>query len=266
MNNESIQDKLSVIMPALNEERNISDAIQSTLETLDFFKIKGEIIVINDGSTDNTQVLVEEKIRQYPGLISVIRHDMPKGIGTSFWKGVDYAGGNTIVMLPGDNENDPVETLRYYRLLDHVDIIIPFIFNRGIRPFFRNALSWIFRLIINSTFLVNFNYTNGTVFYRKSLLKELEYRSGGFFFQTDILIRLVKKGYLFAEVPYKLGMRKSGVSKAVSFPSLCQVVMSYIRLVKDYYFSKDKQKLQNNFSDDSLTADRRNNQAVNGKL
>jgi len=259
MNNESIQDKLSVIMPALNEERNISDAIQSTLDALDFLKIKGEIIVVNDGSTDNTQALIQKKIEQYPGLVGVIRHDFSKGIGASFWEGVDCAGGNAIVMLPGDNENDPVETLRYYRLLDHVDIIIPFLFNREIRPFFRNALSLIFRLIINSTFLVNFNYTNGTILYRKSLLKELDHRSDNFFFQTDMLIRLVKKGYLFAEVPYKLGMRKGGVSKAVSFPSFCQVIRSYIRLVKDYYFSKDKQKIQDNFPNDSLTAARRDN-------
>lgn len=264
MNNEFIQqDELSVVMPALNEERNISAAIQSTLEALDFLKIKGEIIVVNDGSTDNTQALIQEKIKQYPGLVRVIRHDKPKGIGASFWEGVDCAGGNIIVMLPGDNENDAVETLRYYRLFDHVDIIIPFLFNREIRPFFRNALSLIFRLIINSTFLVNFNYTNGTVLYRKSLLKELDYRSGSFFFQTDILVRSVKKGYLFAEVPYKLGVRKSGVSKAMNFPSLCQVIRSYIRLVKDYYFSNDKQKPQGNFSNDSVTAARRNNQAVN---
>lgn len=263
MNNESIQDKLSVIMPALNEENNISEAIQSAMDALDFFKIKGEIIVINDGSKDNTQALIEDKVKKYPGLIRTIRHDTPKGIGASFWEGVDFSEGNTIVMMPGDNENDPIETLRYYQLLDHVDIIIPFIFNREVRPIFRNILSLIFRVIINSTFLVNFNYTNGTVLYRKSLLKELDYRSNSFFFQTDILVRSVKKGYLFAEVPYKLGMRKSGISKAVSFPSLCQVIRSYAKLVRDYYFSKDKQKFRDHFSHDSLTAARRNNQAVN---
>ena len=36
--------------------------------------------------------------------------------------------------MPGDNENDPEETLRYFNLLEHVDIIIPFIFNREVRP------------------------------------------------------------------------------------------------------------------------------------
>ena len=88
-----------------------------------------------------------------------------------------------VTMLPGDNENDPWEILRYRRLLEHVDIVIPFVFNKEVRSVFRNALSFIYRFIINTTFLVNFNYTNGTVLYRKSILKELYYRSTGFSFK-----------------------------------------------------------------------------------
>lgn len=248
--------KLSVIMPALNEEANISQAISSVLDAFVLFQINGEIIVVNDGSIDKTGSLIEEKIKKDAHRIRIIHHQKPQGIGASFWEGANYADGDIIVMIPGDNENDPVETLRYYRLLEHVDIIIPFIFNRQARPLFRNILSFFYRFIINTTFMVNFNYTNGTILYRKSILKELGYHSSSFFFQTDILIRIVKKGYLFAEVPYKLGLRKSGVSKAVSFPSLFQVMKGYLRLVRDHYFRRNT---PNNeiFSRDSLTAIRR---------
>lgn len=258
MNSIDSKNKLSVIMPALNEELNISDAISNTLEGFDFFKINGDIIVINDGSVDNTQKLIEQKVMEDPGHIHIIRHDKPKGIGVSFWEGVDYAEGDIVVMIPGDNENDPYETLRYHNLLEHVDIVIPFIFNPEARPLFRNALSFVYRFIINTTFLVNFHYTNGTVLYRKSLLKELNWRSQGFFFQTDILIRAAKNGYLFAEVPYRLRTRKTGISKAVSFPSLYQVIKAYIRLVGDYYFGKVK-GFRKEFSGDSQTAIRRLN-------
>ncbi len=71
-----------------------------------------------------------------------------------------------------------------------------------------------------------------------------------------MLVRAVKKGYLFAEVPYKLGMRKKGSSKAIGFPSFFEVVKGYIKLVKDYYFSKDSAK-SSRFTNDSLTAARR---------
>lgn len=247
--------EISVVMPALNEEKNIGLAINNSLKAFDNCKIAGEVIVINDGSRDATPAIVNEFIAKDPR-VRLISHDSPKGIGASFWDGVDHARGNAVVMLPGDNENDPWEIFRYYRLLEHVDMVIPFIYNKEARSLFRNGLSFTYRFIINTTFLVYFNYTNGTVIYRRSMLGELKARSTGFFFQTDMLIRLVKMGYLFAEVPYRLGMRRDGVSKAVSFPSLLQVIKGYIRLVRDIHFGPNRHDLPH-FTSDSRTKERR---------
>lgn len=245
---------VSIVMPSLNEEHNVLAAITDTLKSFDDFEIKGEIIVINDGSTDKTESIVKEAISK-DDRIRIINHDTPQGIGASFWDGVRNAKGDVVTMMPGDNENDPWETLQYYRLLEHVDIVIPFVYNKEVRSLFRNALSFMYRFIINTTFLVYFNYTNGTILYRKSILDELTATSTGFFFQTDILIRIVKKGYLFAEVPYRLHMRSHGKSKAVSFPSLMKVVEGYIRLVKDIYFSK-RDNTPRKFAVGSLTEKR----------
>lgn len=247
--------EITVVMTALNEEENIKAAVGNTLKAFEDFNIQGEIIVVNDGSNDGTGELIESLIEN-DSRIRIIIHSKPRSIGASFWEGIDIARGKIVTWFPGDNENDPWEIFRYYKLLEHVDIVIPFIFNREVRPLFRNALSFIYRFIINTTFACNFNYTNGTVLYRKSILKELKHRSNSFFFQTDILIRAVKKGYLFAEVPYKTGIREHGVSKAISFPSLRQVIKGYLRLLKDNYFSKDE-KTQTHFTDDSRTAVRR---------
>ncbi len=245
---------ISIVMPSLNEENNILNAIKDTLQAFDDFNIDGEIIVINDGSTDGTRRIVEEAMLSNRR-IRLINHASPQGIGASFWDGVRNAGNDVISMFPGDNENDPWETLQYYMLLEHVDIIIPFVFNKQVRSIFRNALSYAYRLIINTTFMVNFNYTNGTILYRKSILDELKVASKGFFFQTDILIRSVKKGYLFAEVPYRLNMRSSGKSKAVSFPSLMKVISGYVKLVRDVYFG-NKNKNNGKFAEGSLSARR----------
>jgi glycosyltransferase involved in cell wall biosynthesis len=232
---------ISVIMPALNEEKNITAAIDAAFEALRDFGLSGEIIVVNDGSSDKTPVLAQERASRYgEGLIKLINHDKPKGIGASFFDGLDNATGDIVVMIPGDNENDPKETMRYVGLLDHVDIVVPFVFNRQTRSIFRNALSFCYRFIINTTFRVNFNYTNGTILYRRSILSNMDFKSAGFFFQTEILIKAVKRGYLFAEVPYRLGLRKSGASKAVSFPSFMKVAGGYIRLVKDCYLERDR--------------------------
>lgn len=247
--------EVSIIMPALNEQDNIVLAVKNALSAFDESKVNGEVIVINDGSKDKTEERVRALIDK-DKRIRLIAHDKPRGIGASFWSGVDNAQGGVVVLLPGDNEVDPWEILRYFKLLEHVDIVIPFVFNKQVRSLFRNGLSFIYRFIINTTFLVNFNYTNGTILYRKSILKELEFRSTSFFFQTDILVRIVKKGYLFAEVPYRLGVRKEGISKAVSFPSFLKVVRGYLRLVKDFHLTRNI-KENKVFNTDSQTAIRK---------
>lgn len=241
-------------MPALNEQDNISFAIHNTLQAFKDFDISGEIVVVNDGSTDRTKEIVAGIMKESPN-VQMVTHDTPQGIGASFWDGVDHSSNEVISMFPGDNENDPWEILLYAKLLDHVDIVVPFVFNKQTRSLWRNILSFVYRFIINTTFMINFNYTNGTVLYRKSVLKELGYRSSSFFFQTDILVRSAKRGYLFAEVPYRLGARKAGFSKAVSFPSLAKVMRGYIRLVRDFYWNEGVGGKP--YAEDSSTARRR---------
>lgn len=247
---------LSIIIPALNEEKSILLVIDNSLSAMREFGIKGEVIVVNDGSTDSTPRLAEKKMEENPGVVKIITHKKPKGVGASFWDGVDGAFGEAVVLIPGDNENDPREILRYYKLLDDVDIVIPFVFNKEVRSFLRNFLSFLYLFIVNLTFFVNFNYTNGTILYRKSLLKKIDCRRNDFFFQTDILIRLAKKGYLFAEVPSRLGQRKGGVSKLTRPFFLLRILKGYLCLIKDYYFKKGKET-KVDFATSSLTAARR---------
>lgn len=247
---------LSIVIPALNEENNILAAVDAVLKAFDGLMISGEVIVINDGSTDKTQELVKGLMSKEGARISLINHDAPQGIGASFWDGVDKASGEIVSMFPGDNENNPYETLRYLKLLEDVDMVVPFVFNKKARSRFRNILSYVYKLIINLTFNTSFNYTNGTVLYRKCILMDLSYRNRGFFFQTDILIRLARKGYLFAEVPYSLGVREAGKSKAVSFTSFFKVTKGYLKLIKDMYFKREAYLNRYKFNKDSVSAKR----------
>lgn len=233
---------ISIIMPALNEEKNISSAVSSALKSFERFGIRGEIVVINDGSTDKTEEIVRG-IAENDSRVRMIKHALPMGIGRSFWDGVDNAAGGAVVMMPGDDENDPDEILRYAKLLEDVDIIIPFIFNRDTsRSMLRNAVSSLYRFIINATFLTSFNYTNGTSVYKKEILKIRGRRCSGFFFQTDILVRLARRGYLFAQVPCRLKYRPCGASKAISLRSLIGVAKEYIRLLIDIYLRKTEKR------------------------
>lgn len=76
-------------------------------------------------------------------------------------------------MLPGDAENDAYEILRYLPLMEHVDIVIPFIYNKNVRSRKRRIISKFYKGIINLSFGRMLNYMNGSVMYRKCVLQNI---------------------------------------------------------------------------------------------
>jgi glycosyltransferase involved in cell wall biosynthesis len=220
---------LSVVMPALNEEANIRDAVVSSLQSMKNRGIEGDVIVVNDGSSDRTRAIVEELMRE-DGQVKLVNHDRPRGIGYSFFDGAKRSEQDVVVMFPGDNENDPDSALTFYDLLQEVDLIVPFIHNTEIRDRKRRLISALYRFIINISFGISLTYTNGTVFYRRCILDDIELKSAGFFYQAELLIKLIRKGYLYAEVPNFLLMRGTGQSKATTLKSLHGVMRDYLRL------------------------------------
>lgn len=245
-----MQYKISIIMPALNEEDNISKAIENVVNSFNRLNVFGEIVVVNDGSTDRTKEIVDSLMKQYP-FIQLVCHDTPKGIGASYWDGIWKAKGEIVTMLPGDAENDAYETLRYLPLMDHVDIVIPFIYNQNVRSWKRRMISKFYKGIINLSFGMLLNYMNGAVMYRKCVLQNITLKSSGFFYQTELLIKSIRNGYLYAEVPCALQQRLSGKSKALTFKSLRKVIRGYLTTMASVYIFDTKNK---HIVPDSVTA------------
>jgi glycosyltransferase involved in cell wall biosynthesis len=228
---------LSVIIPALNEMNNIQDSVMSTLKAFEVYDINGDIIVINDGSTDETPLIVRN-IMKKNRRVKLINHSRPMGIGYSFFDGAGQSTKDAVIMIPGDNENNPEDALAYLNLLKQVDIVVPFIHNIEVRKRGRRILSSLYRLIINITFGINLNYTNGTVLYRRCILNGVTLKSWGFFYQAELLIKLIRKGYMFAEVPNFLSTRSSGKSKATTFKSLFRITKSYLNLAFEIHVKR----------------------------
>jgi len=228
---------VTIIMPCLNEEKNLERAALSALESLDRLEIEGEVIIVNDGSTDETAAIAS-RLEARHKRIRVFHHPRPRGIGAAFWTGVQNANKEWATMIPGDNENDASQILRYAGLASEVDIIVPFVCNAAVRSGLRRWASSMYRGIVNATFGMSLNYTNGTVLYRTSILRENPLHSRGFFYQAELLVRLIRKGYLFAEVPCFLSERSAGKTKAFSLKSMASLIKDYAWLTCHSPFGK----------------------------
>jgi glycosyltransferase involved in cell wall biosynthesis len=246
---------LTVVMPCLDEENNVTAAVQATLKAMDRRAIKGELIIVNDGSTDRTREILEALSAQ-DNRIRVFNHDRPNGIGASFLHGVREARGEFVTMFPGDNENDADDALTYFYLSLDVDIIVPFIHNVEVRSRWRRLLSSIYRFIVNMTFGTNLNYTNGTVIYNTEVLRDVIVNSKGFFYQAELLIKLVRAGYLYAEAPHFLATRPFGTTKALTLRSLGDVIRSYLGLIWDIHIVRRSGRAEPFLNEKSVTYQR----------
>ena len=101
--------QLSVVVPVHNEADNIGgliDEIRSVLEQrLDF-----EIVVVDDGSTDDTRPVLEASLRQ--GAVRHVSHCERRGQTAAMWTGVRAARAPWIATLDGDGQNDPADVLK----------------------------------------------------------------------------------------------------------------------------------------------------------
>jgi len=243
---------ITAVMPALNEEGNLAGAVANVLDSYAQLGIAGQLLIVNDGSSDRTGEMAHAFSEMHEN-VSVIHHQSPQGIGASFWDGVRQADGEVVTMIPGDGENDAAEILRYLPLMAQVDIVVPFVFNRGVRSFRRRMLSILYREIIKASFGLSLNYMNGTVMYRRCIFEGIELKCSGFFYQTELLVKTIKHGYLYAEVPYALNVRGGGESKATTFASLKKVARAYLDTFAEIHFGDS---LEGKIVPQSVTAKR----------
>jgi len=99
--------RLSVVMPAYNESASIGTNIAETVKTLSGFGYDYEIIVVDDGSVDDTHSCAAETALRYGPTVRVVRYDENRGKGGALICGTTYATGEYIVFLDADMELHP---------------------------------------------------------------------------------------------------------------------------------------------------------------
>ncbi|MDH4063861.1 MAG: glycosyltransferase family 2 protein [Acidobacteriota bacterium] len=114
--------KLSVIMPAYNEQATIREIVSRVL-AVDLGAIEKELVVVDDGSTDGTREILKGLDGQNG--VRVCFHQVNQGKGAAVWRGIQESSGDLIVIQDADLEYDPCEYLQLIQpILDgHADVV-----------------------------------------------------------------------------------------------------------------------------------------------
>tara|TARA_B100000378_G_C17930304_1_gene372972 strand:- start:60 stop:803 length:744 start_codon:yes stop_codon:yes gene_type:complete len=122
ISNEEVFD-LSVIIPTFNEENNASVMLKNLTRKLDEVNLKYEIILVNDGSTDNTFSVLKQLKDSYSN-IKIISYDENKGKGYAVRSGVLESEGKIVMYIDGDLDISPDILPEYVEQLKYYDIVI----------------------------------------------------------------------------------------------------------------------------------------------
>jgi glycosyltransferase involved in cell wall biosynthesis len=219
---------ISVIVPALNEERNIAEAVKEVHRAVKGRFSDYEILLFDDGSTDRTGAIMDEIAASDPR-VRVTHNPTSRNLGGVYKQGVEMASFDYVVMMPGDNENPSSAMLPAFDAIGRADIVVPYVQREG-RPRARRAASRAYVALMNAAFGLHLRYYNGTVIHRTANVRAIRIETDSFAYQAEALVKLLRQGKTFVEVPVELPPSRGGESKAFRPKNVLGVLASVLRL------------------------------------
>tara|TARA_B110001452_G_scaffold264113_1_gene266571 strand:- start:560 stop:1264 length:705 start_codon:yes stop_codon:yes gene_type:complete len=212
--------KLSIIIPAYNEEKTIIETLKRIRDTKND-KINYETIVVNDGSKDNTLDLLKSNSELYEKLIN---YSDNSGKGFAVKKGLEVSSGDYIIFQDADLEYDPKDFEKFINLINihNVDGIIGsrFVYSEFTRSHSilnkigNHLLTFIFNILYNTTFT---DIYSCYFCFKKNLLNYQDLKTVGFDQHAEILCKTIKNGKYFFEVPISYNGRTHEEGKKIKF-------------------------------------------------
>jgi len=200
---------LSVFFPCFNEEKNIPLFIEEALEYFPKVATQFELIIVNDGSSDNSLEVAEELAKKYKQ-VRVVSHSDNRGYGAALRTGFEAARYDWIFFTDGDLQfrlNQLTDFIPYTK--DH-HVIIGYRRSRA-EGRFRAFNAGLFKLYIDLLFRVGVRDIDCAFkLFHKKTLQSLHLESTGAFTSSEILYKLKKQGEVFIQLPVTHRKRRHG--------------------------------------------------------
>lgn len=192
--------KLSIIVPAFNEEKTIGQVLEKLVEIHLPQNVSREILIVNDCSTDNTENEVQSFLAKNENdNIQYLKHEINQGKGAALHTGIKAASGDYIIVQDADLEYDPQEfNLLLKPILDgYADVVYGSRFMGGLPHrilFFWHSLGNQFLTFLSNMF-TNLNLTDMETCYKlfdAKMLKSLDLKEKRFGFEPEVTAKISK--------------------------------------------------------------------------
>lgn len=232
---ETCKPAISLFFPVYNDVHTIRPMTLRALDVLDDIASDYEIVIVNDGSSDDSGAIADALAREFAA-VRVVHHQRNRGYGAAIQTGLKEATRYPwVCFTDGDNQYDVGELLHMTRLLDRYDLIIGFRLRKIYGPL-RIAMSATMNWVVRRLFGYRFrDLTCGLKLARREVLDDIRVTCGSPFVGGEIVLRAAVRGYRIGEVGISTYPRKHGDSAVISLPNIVATVKDVLRLRREIF-------------------------------
>jgi len=207
---------ISVVLPAHNEAENIQITVENCASYLEKNISDYEIVVVNDGSIDDTQKIVEE-LAFTNSKVVLVNHPVNMGYGSALRSGFDKASCEYIFFMDSDGQFDINDLDRLIPLVSAKDVVIGYREDRA-DSLVRSLNAWLYGFYIYLTFGLKVSDMDCAfkIFPTKAYQDIRPIKSGGALFSAEFLIKLKRNGFTLKEVPVRHFPRRFGTQSGAN--------------------------------------------------
>jgi dolichol-phosphate mannosyltransferase len=211
--------RLSVVIPARNEEGCVASTVEHLHAELRLHEIDHEIVAVDDGSTDRTWEILTGLQARIPELRPV-QNPGPHGFGRAIIFGLDRMQGDAVIVMMADASDDSRDAVRYFQTLNEGwDAVFGSRFIKGGAvidyPIHKLYLNRLANLFLRLLFRVPFNdFTNAFKAYRREVIEGCRPLLAPHFNLTiELPLKTIVRGYTWTSIPITWRNRRFGESK-----------------------------------------------------
>jgi glycosyltransferase involved in cell wall biosynthesis len=219
---------VSVVVPALNEQATLEEVVEWTLSVLATINEDHEVVIVDDGSTDETG-RIADALAARSSHVRVVHNLRPSGYGGALDAGFRVASKDLIGLITADREFHPTDLPRFIEAIAEADIVTSIVPDRPL-PMYRKILSWGWRSCI-AVILGERPIIEGTFMIRREFFASLPIKSRSGMYVMELLIRARRRGarinVISIDVHPRLDMSQS---KVANFRTIITVFKEIIAL------------------------------------
>jgi len=221
---------LSVVIPCFNEEENLIPVISELNNEIEK-NIGGsfEILIINDGSTDNSLTVLESLKKNF-GNVKFISHETNKGFGAALKTGFTASKGDYVTFFPADGEIPPQEVSKISAMTIGKGFVTTKRIRENVYKGPRTFMTYTWQFIMRTILGYDFRHMDGIFIVKGDILRRMNLHSDSGLICFEVLMRLHKLNLSTDHTDMACRPRLSGTSKIANFYNIFKSLYETFKL------------------------------------